>query len=809
MKNIIFTALLLLTACSIVAQDMSGIRIYINPGHGGYDSDDRNVVIPPFVSGDHNGFWESKSNLDKGLQLKAMLDAAGATTFISRTTNTTTDDLPLSQIVAAANASGADFMISIHSNAGGGTGNSVLMLYAGKDPNDSYTYPTPTPMSEESRAISTVIAQNLYENQLTNWSSGIAVRGDKTFARTVMGWSNGYGVMRGLTIPGVISEGSMHDYIPETYRLMNSEYRHLEAWHFLKSFCTYFKSAQIPTGVIAGIVRDKYLQNEANYYKRGTDEYLPINGATVILNPGNIVYTTDNLFNGVYVFKNLTPGNYTLIAQHSDYHNDTTHVLVDSNNISYNNIGLNQIRNTPPKVLDYSPKVLASDTVLAGSTIWLKFNWDIDPASFREAFSIFPSVSGQFIFKDAHYVAEFVPDKPLDKSTVYTVSLSKLLRHFDGMNMENDFSFQFKTASRNELKMLASYPMKNETHIDYKLPTFTFMFDKELQTAELINGIQVYDKQRKIIPKIPRSLSHNFVQPPYGSTRFTLSEDLIPGEKYVVKLAKGIKDVDGVYLADTLFVPFTASDERQSDKPVVENFETTGKMSVNTVQSKGVVSANVSSSSSTKLFDTYSYKFTYSFSEKSGGEALYEFNSPDIIVPKDSVVGMHIYGDLSGNDIYLTLKLLNGENTYDVKMDNIHYGGWKFIEKSLTNLIPMGDSLMLTGFKVIQTSAPLSNTGSFFVDNILVYGNIISKAATPSIPDVKIFPNPTVEIVYVESSPIHKTGKIELYNLMGIKLKETHNTYLNVSDISQGTYILRIKIGHEFVSFPLMIKNMD
>ena len=51
-----------------------------------------------------------------------------------------------------------------------------------------------------------------------------------------MGWSDGYGVLRGLTTPGVISEGCMHDYQPETYRLLNHDYRWMEAWHFYKTF---------------------------------------------------------------------------------------------------------------------------------------------------------------------------------------------------------------------------------------------------------------------------------------------------------------------------------------------------------------------------------------------------------------------------------------------------------------------------------------------------------------------------------------------------------------------------------------------
>ena len=169
MKKILICVVGLLSTLLVYSQDMTGVRIYINPGHGGYDSDDRNMVIYPFTSGDPNGFWESQSNLDKGMMLKDMLDNAGASTAISRTQNRTQDDLALSTIVRLANEFNSDFMLSIHTNAG--VNNYILMLYSGVDPNDTYTYPSATPHSDLSRTISTVIAQNLYTNEVTTWGA--------------------------------------------------------------------------------------------------------------------------------------------------------------------------------------------------------------------------------------------------------------------------------------------------------------------------------------------------------------------------------------------------------------------------------------------------------------------------------------------------------------------------------------------------------------------------------------------------------------------------------------------------------------
>ena len=85
-------------AINAMAVEPTDVHVYINPGHGGHDSDDRNVVIYPFEQGDPEGYWESNSNLDKGLQLRDLLEEAGIKVTMSRTTNTSEDDLNLTTI---------------------------------------------------------------------------------------------------------------------------------------------------------------------------------------------------------------------------------------------------------------------------------------------------------------------------------------------------------------------------------------------------------------------------------------------------------------------------------------------------------------------------------------------------------------------------------------------------------------------------------------------------------------------------------------------------------------------------------------
>ena len=790
----------------INAQNMTGIKIYINPGHGGYDSDDRNMVIAPYTSGDQNGFWESKSNLDKGLQLRTLLETAGATVIMSRTANTTADDLPLSQIVAMANQANADFMLSIHSNAGSGVANHVLMLHAGADLNDTYIYNTYDPNnaanklnSDRSREISTEIAKNLYSNQITTWSSGYSVRGEKTFARTAMGFSDGYGVMRGLAVPGVISEGMMHDYIPETYRLMNMEYKWLEAWHFFKSFSTYFNTGQIATGNIAGSVRDSRIKLETSYNKfAGRDQLLPLNGAKLTLVETGATYTVDQLQNGVFVFKNLTPGVYHVKAEQTGYYSQTQEITVSGNNISYFNFGLNRVRNTPPQVVSYSPNVAITDSVEASTSIVLNFNWDMDEVTTRQAFSITPAIAGKITFEDTQYRLRFTPDKPFDKATVYTVKLAKTASHPDNLSMTEDFSFQFLTKNRNRLTLLTSYPYDGNNGV-YTRPMFRLVFDRVLNTSNLQAAIKVFDKNNVEVAKNARSILNNRVNAPNGSHYFELTNALTPNEEYTLLIPGNIVDEIGMSVVEPIQIKFKASEVAVTSQPIVDDFENVNYAYSESLSS-GASLVSVEKNTSKKLVGTSSGLFKYTFNQPVA-YVNYSAITPGIVVNKDKVVGLHIYGDLSGNE--LQLQFTSGTDVRYVKLCDVNFFGWEFKEVKLSQLA-LGLNYQLTGIRIERKLSILSAIGELYFDNMLLYDAPISSTNELLKDVVKIYPNPCADILHV-SIQNNEIPLLQLYSISGIMLRETRANAINVNDIASGTYILKIKLNDNLVSYPVMI----
>ncbi|GHV57809.1 hypothetical protein FACS1894182_07680 [Bacteroidia bacterium] len=360
MKKIVILFFVLLTSITAVhATDLTGIKIYLNPGHGGYDPNDRSVwTIPvPEEWTNPNGYWESKSNLVKALALRDMLQAAGATVIISRTDNSSGirdqsyhpgvnlaggGDRDLSAIAEEANANNVDHFLSIHSNAMGtakSLTNHVLMLYHGDD--GSPTVAASLPMAQSFGAIQQANALTVWQNTTP------AIRGDFTF----YGDRVGLGVLRPLTVPGFLSEGSFHDYAPETHRLCNDDYCKLEALRMFRHFHNYFQRDLPAVATIAGWVKSEnervdVLEQPKFVFRAATDDqWKPINGATVTLldeSGANTLqtYTTDGWYNGIFAFYNLPAGNYKVRVEATGYESKTVDVTATASNIVYTKVRL-------------------------------------------------------------------------------------------------------------------------------------------------------------------------------------------------------------------------------------------------------------------------------------------------------------------------------------------------------------------------------------------------------------------------------------------------------------------------------------
>lgn len=758
----------------------SSFKIYINPGHGGYGGDDRGMYLYPiFINGQVNEaggytkeqtFWESQSNLDKGMRLDTMLRALGFNTKMSRILNREEDDKDLYDIVVEANTYKADFMLSIHSNAGNPS-NYILQIHSGITPGDEYglngySHKVSQEVSDKARAITTLMGNNQYKNAVSCWSREPMIAGDKTFARTVMGWSNGYGVLRWLNVPGTISEGMMHDYLPETYRLLNIDYKRQESFYFAKTFMEYFCAAELSVGAIGGKIHDDYQKQVFPDYrprKNTRDVYRPINrGVVELWKDGAKIdsYTTDTLYNGCYFFWNLQPGTYTVKAVPEGYYPQEQTLEVKNNEISYGIFSLSLMRQTPPEVIDYSPKVELTDSVQVSTPVTVTFNWDMHEELTAKAFSVSPAVEGSITFEDGGRRLVFTPATRFEPGTEYTVNISTEASHPDMAfehNMKEPFSFKFRTVNRGSIRLKQTYPVAGGENVPLN-PSFIALFDAKLINNTAKTNVGVIDANGKALKVNTRSFKINQAPGGGGHMAFELNDALAPNADYTFQIYPFISDVDGVLLNETISIAFRTGDMVEPSIPMVNNLDNLFFVG-DKENSVGVSSVSTIRYTSKKMEGQASNKLAYTYSELNG-EAHYAVT--DLTAYKGNnkaTFGMYVFADYSFNTLYAKWAV-DGDIQY-TKICDLDYAGWLYQEADMSSL-PEGVDYQFMGLKLERKVSVLSEKGEFCVDALRV---AFEPSSTTDVEQVEVQDNANRK--FIENGYLHILFNGVQYNAEG------------------------------------------
>lgn len=383
MKKIMLCFAAGIIAMGASAQSTSDVRIYINPGHGSWGPNDRPMPTIPYPNlastgrPDTCGFYESNTDLWKCLKLGETLEKMGVQKknimysrrlngpypYVSGASDAEKYNRSLSEISAEVDANNMDMFISIHSNAAtdGTTTNYPLILYRGKD-GDGGDY------AQGSRNICKALWKPHYMDELDPQSAysrtSMNIRGDIDFYHT--SWTNwkGYEGYLGVlmhSVPGCLIEGFFHTYQPARHRALNKDYCGQEGVRVARGICDYFKLSPEKTGYIMGTVKDmheKIANNLFNYAPNTNDQWLPVNGAKVLLKKGDETvqtYQVDKLYNGIFVFEGLEPGDYTLEVEANGYKSLTDEykkpVTVKANETSYVKLLVESSSYAPPVIV--------------------------------------------------------------------------------------------------------------------------------------------------------------------------------------------------------------------------------------------------------------------------------------------------------------------------------------------------------------------------------------------------------------------------------------------------------------------------
>lgn len=744
--------------------DFTGIKVCIDPGHSGHEGDDRGMS---------NGFWESESNLTKGLWLKALLEDRGCEVFITRTTNTgddSVDDWPLSQRAQLANDNNADLFISIHSNAGSGA-NYPMTIFNGK---------SETPAIPEAKEYAIILWNHLITNEATHWTNTSPhYIGDLTLNPD---FTYGYGVLYPLEVPGIISEGCMHDYGPEMYRLLNLDYRRQESWNIYYSMVEYFNlSGKEPLGQITGLVHDSLQANPLFNLQNSMDGYKIVTETEVKLLETGEVYDVGDLANaqwyftnypdklcdfqaGYYYFDSLPAGTYHLVFTADKYVIDTIEVSVQEHQFTYYNHWLKFDTSAAPEIVSNYP--LNKDTVACNDPISLTFNIEMDSNAVVNAFHITPETEGQFTWDEKHMVVTFQPNEPYATQVSYTVVVDTTAKHKWGVNLEEEYQLQFFTGNRNRYQVISSFPDSNQLDVNPYLQ-FRVMFDAPINNTTLIDAVSIISEQGDVIGTKSAIIS---VVDGQGYYYFKPEADLEYEKNYTLKLSGTIQDANKIPLVEDVEIPFTTQPAMET--PVVlDELESTDEWYLDYNNSIALDPGS------------FIYRWTkdfrsgdasiltrYIFIENQGNILLKSKETLQVTSGYDNI-GLWIWGDLSYNSINLVF-----DNQQKLPLGAIDFAGWNYWFAA----IPEGVHA-IEAIEIEHTSTG-STTGDIYFDALGVLGyNDINEQGFAQI---EVYPNPRLdETINVSGLPDNELVSYRISNILGQVLQEGQSISSNNGNI--------------------------
>ncbi|MBQ0068684.1 MAG: Ig-like domain-containing protein, partial [Bacteroidales bacterium] len=524
-------------------QDWGDFKLWIDPGHSGREN-----------AGMYN-YTEAQKVLRVGLATREFLfkHTTASENTIQMTRDDDQDNVSLEERSDMANAWGADFFYSIHSDAGSGE-NTTLFLFGGWKKNGEYIEKTPTGGKRYGDILCPNLTGVMYKTGTRgNFYDRIYYNGD------VATHDNQYpylSVNRRTNMASLLSEGGFHTHPVQQGLNMNESYKRLEAFGTARSIME-FRGLTRPNDVLlAGVVTNSE-NGEA------------IDGVSVTVNGKTIVTDTyESLFkqyvrnagivhNGFFLFEDLTPGQeYEITYSCPGYAPKTQKVTMKSDpqglsgdNVTWGNIELTS--NAPAIVASNS--VLDPTKVNTRNDIVLTFSRNMDRASVEQAFSITGVDPVELKWTNDHTLRIVINKLKEDRDYTITIdgAVAKNVETQQFLDGDADgqeggnYKFEFTTipADVEAPYITSTTPEEDATELYTMRPVIRVEYNEELAWNEdlAIDAIVVEDADGK---KYEGRLTHEIVREA-SVLHLYLNEDLTRDMCYKVTVKGGFADLAG------------------------------------------------------------------------------------------------------------------------------------------------------------------------------------------------------------------------------------------------------------------------
>ena len=841
-KNLFLIALLLIAGLfPAVAQNratgLSGVKLFIDPGH----SLKENMGI--------YNYSEAEKVLRVAQAVKEYLvaytDMPADNIMLCRNDDNTL--VSLTERTDMANAWGADFYYSIHSDAGDPSATSTLFLYGGRR-----TSPGATPIEklpEGGKDYGDILNPNLTGVMRTNSRGNI---NDLVFYGSTS--TTPYlSVNRESNMASHLSEAGFHTNPTQNMRNMNAEWKRLQAYAAYQSLVKFLSAKfgtapvdPVQVGIVTGFVTDG-------------ETGLPVNGATITVKEGEFSgknYTTDTyaslfykysskpdeLRNGFYWLEGWTPGaTVNITVEATGFETQQAQLSVPATIGATTNDGLGvkdfQLLNLMPAVVS---DVDAGDlnAVIIRKPLILTFSRKMDRASVEGAIRFSPNATVSYDWTNDFTLK--INISQLEYKTAYTLTVDGSIaknsltgNYLDGDNngvAGGDFVLNFTTGEQDLTPpVIVSYdPQDNQE--ESARPIVRIEFNKPLNELTVApNQITVTDEEGETVGGLQYYVTVN----EKSVLHYLFTADLNPNETYTVYLASGIEDMNGNQMVGDFQYTFTARPRETTGTTVLDSFNT---MSTNWWQPTGSGSTLGVDADTTKISidsnvlattkNTGSFRLNYLWLDGATTRRIRVHNtatSPKF--SKDNVVQFYLFGDGSHTQCAIALRN-GGAGAFWCNVPiEVDWVGWKLIRWDLsadpfdnwtalgtgTGVMPDGNNMNLSAIRVEPAPAEYLafTTGSlrFSQLEVVKLGDYIT-----GMKDIKV--NEDIKAYfannYIRITSENSIKDVKVYTVTGILVKSIQpaqaSCQIPTNDLMSGVYIVKVTTGTSQKNVKLIVK---
>lgn len=803
---------------------LDGVSIFIDPGHS--QTENQGLY----------GYSEPEKVLRIGLALREMLQTQTDidTVYMSRTTDQ--QQVPLGQRDDLANATGADFYYSIHSNAGATSTNNTLMLHGGWRSNGNTVEKTPN----GGKAFGDILIEELTDAMRIPTIGNYA---DRTFYQ---GFPDNHSnkfpylhVNRTTNMASVLSEGGFHTNPFQQKRNLNAEYKRLEAQAAFWTAIEYFGATERPVvGIATGVISND-------------DDGEPLNGATISIDGQS--YTTDTfeslfnqyssdpeeLKNGFYYLEDLSNGDQQVIVSAEGFYSDTATVDVLIDDFSFHDVSL--VSAIPPSITGFD----ITDTLLVnpGENLVLQFSRKMVKETVEDALSFMPADSIRLIWRtdsrmeiitnelefESNYVLK-IDSTAIDRSSY----MHQLDGNSDGVGGDS-FVLNIETGNADIQSPVVSDIRPTNTRLNELNPIASASFNEFLDTSNLSSAIEI----KKGTYSVPGTVKYYEV---FGKSviNFFPSQRLDKSTNYILKLSGSISDTVGNALGSDINRTFPTSDQEISNEIVVDNFEN------GITQSGGGAWWEPTQSGSTVGIDpeatnveietdivnlltgsTQSMRINYGW-RSSDSDHLIRVYRGSVTNPKFGnarILQSYVFGDGNGNKFRFVVRDGNGELEAS-EWYTVDWLGWKLISWDMANdeVVPwvngngtLNGTLYLDSYQLTYSQGQPS-TGFILFDDLRAVEMGLATSNEDELftdipSDVELnqnYPNPfnpSTNITF--GLPQNSKVDITVYDMLGRKVATVfagtkpqgfHSVQFDASNLSSGIYIYQLRTDFGMIS---------